>query len=272
MFVLSAIDRHDSPRYVFFLHLNRISWDYDPNTKVLSIEEYEEQRPERRSHIEMVVPRTVRERMLRKEWDIPQRMIADAVRHNIKIKNQRRATVNNLDKADKVEEIMEAAGKKLMRGLLLKKSTAQQVAELERQCEQAKHVKKQSELNHQMKDEYDVGVGDDDDGDYLQQHEEIDPTADDDADASPSEDEKDLEEVKKTVPTPTGKENSEQFCPPTMLKKPIIRAIEDSDSDDRQSEGEATAQNGSYHDHRNTKITSVYSRKNESAPSEAFEC
>lgn len=226
----------------------------------MSIDEYENQRPTRRSHIEMVVPRTVREHMLRREWDIPQRLIADAVRQNIKVKNQRRATVNNLDKADKVEEVMEAAGRKLMRGLLLKKSTAQQVAELERQWEQAEKARKQKELNLQMMGEYDNDGGDDE-GD-LKQQEEMDHTADDDA--SPSEDEKDANEVKKVDESSKGKENSILIPGPAMNKKPIIQAVEDTDSQDRQSEGEATSQIGSHH-HK----TSV---EQDDSSYDAFEC
>jgi len=224
--------------YSNFLNNNSISWDYDPNTKTLSIDEYEKSRPARRSHIEMVLPRSVRDRMLRKEWDIPQRQIAEAVRNNIKIKNQRRATVNNLNKADKMEELMESAGKKLMRGLLLKKSTGQQVAELERQWEQAEKVRKQAALTDQMKDEYD------DEAD-CNDEEDIDPTAEDDG--SPSEDEK----VEAVVASPKkGKENRPSTPKKTtnavssvpIKTKPIIQAVEDTDSEDRQSEGEATAQ------------------------------
>ena len=218
----------------------------------MSIDEYEKQRPARRSHIEMVVPRTVREQMLRKEWDIPQRMIAEAVRQNIKVKNQRRATVNNLDKADKVEEIMEVAGKKLMRGLLLKKSTAQQVAELERQWEQAEKLRKQNALIHQMKGEYD------DDGDdhkvdckmHLKQPVEMDPTLDDDA--SPSEDEY-VNEVKNVAAVSKCQTSSKLAYAPGMNKRPIIKAIEDADFEGRQAEGEATAQNGN-HQHKTSSL------------------
>ena len=72
--------------------------------------------------------------------------IASAVRTNIKIKNQRRATVNNLDKATKVEEMMENAGRRLMRGLLMKKSTRKQVEELERQMDEANKIRAKHQL------------------------------------------------------------------------------------------------------------------------------
>ena len=94
----------------------------------------------------MVLPRTVRFKMLRQEWGISQSQIAAAVRANVKIKNQRRATFNNLDKATKMEEMMENAGKKVLRGLGLKKSTSQQVQELQEQMEAVQRARK----NHQM--------------------------------------------------------------------------------------------------------------------------
>ena len=214
-----------------------ISWEYDPNTKTLSIDEYEKNRPARRSHIEMVLPRSVRTSMLRKEWDVTQRQIADAVRTNIKVKNQRRATVNNLDKADKVEEAMENAGRKLMRGLLLKKSTSQQVADLERQWQEAERQRKNAALQQQMAGEYDDG-------------EDEDPTAEDED--SPVEEDEDMIRPAEETKTPTkkvvetkkivvssakGKENV-QSSKSTKEKTPVS----DSSSDSRQSEGEGTAE------------------------------
>lgn len=78
----------------------------------------------------MILPREVRQQMLRKEWDVTQRQIAEAVRNNIKVKNQRRATINNLSKAPAVEEMIESATRTLKRGLFLRKSTSKQVEEL----------------------------------------------------------------------------------------------------------------------------------------------
>lgn len=110
-----------------------ISWEYNPEEIVLSVDSYEKTRPPRRTHFEMVLPRDIRQSMLKKEWEVPQSQIAAAVRNNIKIKNQRRTTVNNLGKATKMEEMMENAGKKVMRGLLFRKSTSKQLAELDEQ-------------------------------------------------------------------------------------------------------------------------------------------
>ena len=122
---------------VFHFSTISISWEYDPDTTVLKLEEYEKLRPPRRSHFEMVLPRDVRQKMLKQEWDVTQMQIAASVRANVKIKNQRRATVNNLGKATKMEEVMENAGRKVLRGLLMKKSTRKQLEELEHQMNEA---------------------------------------------------------------------------------------------------------------------------------------
>lgn len=93
----------------------------------------------------MVLPRDIRQSMLKKEWDVTQGQIAAAVRANIKIKNQRRSTVNNLGKADKIEEMMESAGKKVFRGLLMKKSSDREAEELlERRAKQARQQTKRN--------------------------------------------------------------------------------------------------------------------------------
>ncbi|EEC48049.1 predicted protein [Phaeodactylum tricornutum CCAP 1055/1] len=131
-----------------------ISWEFDPETKIISVDEYEDTRPPRRTHFEMILPRDLRQSMLRKEWDITQLQIAAAVRANIKAKNQRRSTVNNIGKATKIEEMMEKAGKKVRRGFLLKKSTTKEMEELEQKMQEADIARKQEQLDSQMADEY----------------------------------------------------------------------------------------------------------------------
>jgi len=180
--------------------------------------------------------------MLRKEWDVTQRQIADAVRTNIKVKNQRRATVNNLDKADKVEEAMENAGRKLMRGLLMKKSTSQQVAELERQWQEAERQRKNAALQQQMAGEYD---DDDDDG------EDEDPTAAEDEDSPVEEDEDMIRPAAEQSKTPTQKvvDETQKMVVSSAKGKENVQSskttktpVSDSSSDSRQSEGEGTAE------------------------------
>lgn len=139
---------------LFAVYSNRIDWEYDPEMTVVTVAEYEKERPPRRTNFEMVLPRDVRQSMLKKEWLVSQGRIASAVRCNIKIKNQRRSTVNNLGKASKMEEMMESAGKKVFQGLMFKKSTSKQLQDLEKQHEESKKRRSQSRLDLQMADEY----------------------------------------------------------------------------------------------------------------------
>lgn len=92
--------------------------------------------------------------MLKREWDISQKEIAEAVRRNVKVKNQRKATVNNLDKATKMEEIMESAGRKFGRMLTFKKSVSKQVKEMEKKIDETNQARQQQMLEIDMADEY----------------------------------------------------------------------------------------------------------------------
>lgn len=98
----------------------------------------------------MVLPRCVRQDMLRKEWDVSQSQIASAVRQNIKIKNQRRSTVNNLGKATKVEETMEKVSKKIQ---LWRRSTTKEAKKLILQSEEAQRRRKEMQLQGYVEDD-----------------------------------------------------------------------------------------------------------------------
>jgi hypothetical protein len=135
----------------------RISWEYN-KVGALPVEDYEKTRPPRRSHFEMVLPRKLRQDMLKREWDVPQRQIADAVRNNVKIKNQRKATVNNLGKATKMEEALESAQRKLKRIITFKKPVSRQVADLEAKMNEANRRRGQMRLELAMAGEYDDSV------------------------------------------------------------------------------------------------------------------
>jgi hypothetical protein len=137
-----------------------ISWEYNKVAKI-PLKDYEETRPPRRSHFEMVLPRKVRQDMLKRDWDVKQSDIASAVRMNIKIKNQRKATVNNLGKATKMELLFESAGRKLKRMMTLKKTTTEQVKDLEESMNAAQRRRSQIKLQVQMKGEYDEPAGED---------------------------------------------------------------------------------------------------------------
>ncbi|CAJ1946309.1 unnamed protein product [Cylindrotheca closterium] len=132
-----------------------ISWDYKP-LREMSVEAYEESRPSRRSQMEMVLPRKLRSEMLKKDWAISQRQIAEAVRRNVKIKNQRRTTVNNLGKASSFEVTFEKLTRKIKRTLMFQKSVSKQCKELEMKHNEAQRLRKQQMLEAQMADEYET--------------------------------------------------------------------------------------------------------------------
>jgi hypothetical protein len=111
---------------------------------VLPLDHYENTRPPRRSNFEMVLPRDIRQSMLRKEWGVTQSQIAAAVRTNIKVKNQRRTTVNNLSKGSKVEEALEKASRKVMKGFLMR-NTNRELEKLEKQRQLAENQRKKLE-------------------------------------------------------------------------------------------------------------------------------
>lgn len=91
----------------------------------------------------MVLTRDDRERLLQ-EWGVSWNEVLDAIRANHKAKNQRRRTVNNLGKAEKIEEVMESVARKLKRTLLIKKSTSTKVKELEQQAQIAYALKRRN--------------------------------------------------------------------------------------------------------------------------------
>ena len=131
-----------------------ISWEYNPNTLTLSVEEYEKSRPVRRTQSEMILPRSIRMEMLRKEWGISQHQIADSVRNGVKAKHQRRTTVGNLGKTERVEEMIEGATKQLLKVLFLRKSSSKKAKELGDKIQYVNNQRAKMAWNSVMKGEY----------------------------------------------------------------------------------------------------------------------
>ena len=99
----------------------------------------------------MAMPRRMREEMLRTEWNASRKEITEAIRQNVKVKNQRRTTINNLGKAEKYEEIMESASRKLNRFVRFQKSVKKQVKELQDKVEATERRRsKMIYLDHMM--------------------------------------------------------------------------------------------------------------------------
>ena len=83
-----------------------IGWKYKRGGRV-DVDQWEQSRGPTRSSAELVLPRHVREGMLR-EAGVSQKEIADMVRTTLKVKNQRKQTVNNLS-TQGFEEVIEKA-------------------------------------------------------------------------------------------------------------------------------------------------------------------
>ncbi|KAL3915426.1 MAG: hypothetical protein SGARI_008187 [Bacillariaceae sp.] len=92
--------------------------------------------------------------MLRKDWDVRQKDIAEAVRTNIRIKNQRKTTVQNLSKAPRMEEAMESLSRKLKRLATFSKPVSVQVKRLDQQMDKAMRQRSKLRLDIQMAQEY----------------------------------------------------------------------------------------------------------------------
>ena len=81
---------------------------------LISVEQFENDRFLQRSQSskELVLSRAEREDILQ-AWGVSHSEMVEAVRINVKVKNQRRQTANNVGKYDRVEEMMEATSQKM---------------------------------------------------------------------------------------------------------------------------------------------------------------
>lgn len=95
----------------------------------MHFDEYESVRPRRREALDLVLTRQDREELLL-EWGATFQQIIEAIRTNIKIKNQRRRTVNNLGTYDRWEEAMESASRRIKRTMLMQKPTSKKAEEM----------------------------------------------------------------------------------------------------------------------------------------------
>ena len=102
----------------------------------MSLDRYEHYRPPRKDMANLIVARRQRHDILAEDWQIPRSDIANAVRQNLKCKNQRRRTVNNL-KTEKMDEVLESARRKLRRTLLFQRRPSKQVDNMMKKANQA---------------------------------------------------------------------------------------------------------------------------------------
>lgn len=105
-----------------FFNSISIGWAHG-NTRFVNIDTYEHSRSHRRTQRKLVLNRQSREALLA-YWDVPVNEIVEAIRGNVRVKNQRRQTVTNLGKVEKLEEAFESAARKLKKTLLLRRKGA----------------------------------------------------------------------------------------------------------------------------------------------------
>lgn len=103
---------------------------------MIDIKSYEACRAYRKSQIDMVLTRREREKILY-YWGAEPHHIAEGTRQSLKAKNQRRQTLRNLGKAERIEEGLENVTRTLKRTLLRKKRTSDKVKELQERAQLA---------------------------------------------------------------------------------------------------------------------------------------
>jgi hypothetical protein len=91
-------------------------------------------RPYRKGQLELTLTKEEREALLA-DWGVSPSEMITSIRALNKAKHQRRQTVRNLDKAQRVEEGIESATRMLKRVFTGKRSTRSEVEELQRQAE-----------------------------------------------------------------------------------------------------------------------------------------
>jgi hypothetical protein len=103
---------------------------------MIDVNSYEMARSYRKSSVHLILSREDREALLL-NWGASFHDIVESVRGNIRVKNQRRQTVTNLGRTEKIEEAFESATRKLKRALLLQRSTGNKVKRLQEQADLA---------------------------------------------------------------------------------------------------------------------------------------
>lgn len=116
----------------------------------------------------MVLSREERFELLQ-EWTIPQDAVIQATRDNLKAKFQRRRTVRNASKVEKLEIAFEGAAKSLKRAFHLRKRTSDEMKDLQRQANlasqalDAARVSAYHDLSEPIVDHRVVGISEPDD-------------------------------------------------------------------------------------------------------------
>ena len=127
-------------------HFDRIGWAHG-ETEVLSLNSYEEARQKHRSPQQAKVLSRIERELLLQSWDVPNDVIIKANRNNIRAKFQRRQTVRNLRKVERLEIVFQGAAKALKRSLNLRRRTDDELKELQAQANLAARALEQARLH-----------------------------------------------------------------------------------------------------------------------------
>lgn len=133
-------------------HFDRIGWAHG-ETEVLSLNSYEEARQKHRSPQQAKVLSRIERELLLQSWDVPDDVIIQANRNNIRAKFQRRQTVRNLRKVERLEIVFQGAAKALKRSLNLRRRTDDELKELQAQANLAARALEQARLHDLIGDD-----------------------------------------------------------------------------------------------------------------------
>lgn len=113
-----------------------LDWTYY-DTQPKSLEVYEHIHGQPRNQLDLIMSREERQTTLMLDWGVTYVEIAQAVRETFKVRNQRRRSVHNIGKAQKLDTFLESAQRKLKRTLLFQKRSSSQVQGMMQQAEEA---------------------------------------------------------------------------------------------------------------------------------------
>eukprot|EP00545_Synedropsis_sp_CCMP1620_P014057 CAMPEP_0119005390 /NCGR_PEP_ID=MMETSP1176-20130426/1691_1 /TAXON_ID=265551 /ORGANISM="Synedropsis recta cf, Strain CCMP1620" /LENGTH=321 /DNA_ID=CAMNT_0006957189 /DNA_START=49 /DNA_END=1014 /DNA_ORIENTATION=+ len=99
-----------------------LGWQYN-ETQPIEFEDYETNRPQARTRQQLLIPRQVREDMLRNDCGVTQQELLSAVKKTNITRNQRRTTAASTDSAEKAQYVLQKASRKFKTMFRISKNT-----------------------------------------------------------------------------------------------------------------------------------------------------
>ena len=132
---------------------NSIGWEYNILGE-FDLEYYESVKPQARCKEEMLLPTKLRFDMLHQEWGVRTQEMTAAVRENVRVKHQRKTTVNNLGgRTESFEVALESCSRKVNRLIKFQKPTSKQAELLLKQHQAAQYYYSKQRLMMLMEEE-----------------------------------------------------------------------------------------------------------------------